>query len=47
MAVGGEAEGEVERAGRLGQIIDIARAARDVALGAVVAERLADGVRHR
>ena len=47
MAVGGEAEGEVERAGRLGQIVDIARAARDMALGAVVAERLPERLAKR
>ena len=43
MAVGGEAEGEVERAGRLGQIVDIGRGAGDMEVGAVVRQRLVDG----
>ena len=43
MAVGGEAEGQVERAGRLGQIVDIGRGAGDMELGAVVRQRLVDG----
>ena len=46
VAVGREAEGEMQRSGRLGQIVDIARAAGDMALGAVVAKRAGD-LRHR
>ena len=43
MAVGGEAEGEVERAGGLRQIVDIGRRAGDMEVGAVVRQRLVDG----
>ena len=43
VAVGGVAEGEVEQAGRLGQIVDIGGGAGDVEVGAVVRQRLVDG----
>ena len=43
MAFGGMAEGEVEQARRLGQIVDIGRGAGDMEVGAVVRQRLVDG----
>jgi hypothetical protein len=43
MAVGGEAESEVERAWSLRQIVDIGRGAGDMEVGAVVRQRPVDG----